>query len=56
MNPYFIKLLQILEEREAQYDIVGDMFSMYLGNMLVEFSKFNQDKTLELIEEIESGW
>lgn len=52
----FIDLLKILEEREAQYDVVGDMFSMYLGNQLVEFSKFNKTKIAELIEEIEKYW
>lgn len=55
-NPKFIKLLQILENRDAQYEIVEDIFSMYLGNQFISFSKFNEDKTDELIEEIEKYW
>ena len=55
-NPRFIELLEILESRDAQYEIVGDIFSMYLGNKFIEFSKFNEDKTDELIEEIEKYW
>lgn len=55
-NPKFIKLLEILESRDAQYEIVEDMFSMYLGNQYIEFSKFNEDRTDELIEEIEKYW
>lgn len=55
-NPKFIKLLEILESRDAQYDIMGDIFSMYLGNQYIEFSKFNEDKTDELIEEIQKYW
>lgn len=52
----FIELLKTLEEREAQYEIVGDMFSMYLGNQYIEFSKFNKTKIAELVEEIEKYW
>lgn len=55
-NPKFIKLLEILESRDAQYEIVEDMFSMYLGNQYIEFSKFNEDRTDELIEEIKKYW
>lgn len=55
-NPKFIKLLEILESRDAQYDIIGDIFSMYLGNQFIEFSKFNEDKTDDLIEEIKKYW
>lgn len=55
-NPKFIDLLEILENRQAQYEIIGDVFSMYLGNQLVEFSKFNEDRTDELIEEIIKYW
>lgn len=55
-NPKFIDLLEILENRQAQYEIIEDVFSMYLGNQLVEFSKFNEERTLELIEEIIKYW
>lgn len=55
-NPKFIDLLEILENRQAQYEIIEDVFSMYLGNQLVEFSKFNEQRTLELIEEIIKYW
>lgn len=55
-NPKFIDLLVILEQREAQYEIVEDIFSMYLGNQFIEFSKLNEKKTTELIEEIEKYW
>ena len=52
----FIDLLKILEERNAQYEIVGDIFSMYHGNQYFEFSKFNKTKIAKLIEEIEKYW
>ncbi len=55
-NPKFIDLLEILENRQAQYEIIEDVFSMYLGNQLVEFSKFNEQRTIELIEEIIKYW
>lgn len=55
-NQKFIDLLVILEQREAQYEIVEDIFSMYLGNQFIEFSKLNEKKTTELIEEIEKYW
>lgn len=55
-NPKFIDLLEILENRQAQYEIIEDVFSMYLGNQLVEFSKFNEERTVELIEEIIKYW
>lgn len=55
-NPKFIDLLEILENRQAQYEIIEDVFSMYLGNQLVEFSKFNEKRTVELIEEIIKYW
>lgn len=55
-NPKFIDLLVILEQREAQYEIAEDIFSMYLGNQFIEFSKLNEKKTTELIEEIEKYW
>lgn len=55
-NPKFIDLLEILENRQAQYEIIEDVFSMYLGNQLIEFSKFNEKRTIELIEEIIKYW
>ena len=53
-NPHFIKLLEILEERDWQYDIMQDVFYIVLGNQEFEFSKHNKLKTLALIEAIEN--
>lgn len=55
-NSKFIDLLEILENRQSQYEIIEDVFSMYLGNQLMEFSKFNEERTVELIEEIIKYW
>lgn len=49
-NPHFIKLLEILEERDWQYEIMQDRFYIVLGNMEFEFSKHDKSKTVELID------
>lgn len=50
----FVKLVELLEQRESDYEIRNGMFSMYLGNQYIEFPKTDGEKARELIEEIEN--
>lgn len=50
----FLKLIELLEQRESDYEIQNGMFSMYLGNQYIEFPKADMEKASELIEEIKN--
>lgn len=54
-NPHFIKLLEILEERDWEYEINSHgIFYVVIGNQEFEFDKTDKAETLELIDLLEN--